>query len=328
MADRAILATLPKLNGSNWFEWKKEAETFLLLVGLDGTIDAEEVPTGAKAAEWMAKDCKTYAYLFFLIELNYHAPIIDIKSGCDAWKKLVTEYKKDSATTCMALCQQFYSLTHNPAVSIAVFIDAVFLIVRQLSAIGHKPDDLEISNKLLIGLHQSWAPVHTVLTLCKKTEKPEIELITSALKQFEANKLLVAVPGPLVKVKKSEPSLAESALYIKSRGGGSKGSKGHGRNFEEYDWGNTKEWEGVCWRCGQENHMARNCVADMPEEVKQKVINHALVADTNPDVTSPELFAFVSDAGDDPPLYISRKHGKHKVGHPCKWIGEMGKFSW
>ena len=126
MADKAILATLPKLNGSNWFEWKKEAETFLLLAGLDGIIDAEEVPTGAKATEWNSKDRKTYAYLFFLIEPNYHAPIIDIKSGREAWKKLTAEYEKDTATTRMALRQQFYSLTHDPAVGIAVFIDAVF----------------------------------------------------------------------------------------------------------------------------------------------------------------------------------------------------------
>jgi gag-polypeptide of LTR copia-type len=129
MADKAILSTLPKLNGSNWFEWKKEAETFLLLAGLDGIIDAEDIPTGTKAAEWTVKDRKTYAYLFFLIEPNYRAPIIEIKSRREAWKKLVAEYEKDSATTRMALCQQFYSLTHDPAVGIAVFIDAVFSIV-------------------------------------------------------------------------------------------------------------------------------------------------------------------------------------------------------
>jgi len=55
MADRAILATLPKLNGSNWFEWKKEAETFLMLASLDGIIDSE-IPTGKEDAEWTAKD--------------------------------------------------------------------------------------------------------------------------------------------------------------------------------------------------------------------------------------------------------------------------------
>jgi hypothetical protein len=31
----------------------------------------------------------------------------------------------------------------------------------------------------------------------------------------------------------------------------------------------------------------------MPEEVKRKVIDHALVAATDPDATSPELFTFV-----------------------------------
>ena len=81
MADKVILTTLPKLNDSNWFEWKKEAKTFLLLTGLD----AEEVPTGVKAVSgWTAKDCKMYVYLFFLIEPIYCAPIIDIKSGQEA----------------------------------------------------------------------------------------------------------------------------------------------------------------------------------------------------------------------------------------------------
>ena len=82
MADKVILATLPKLNNSNWFDWKKEAKTFLLLAGLDRVIDAKEVPTGVKAvSNWTVKDCKMYAYLFFLIELNHHAPVIDIKSS-------------------------------------------------------------------------------------------------------------------------------------------------------------------------------------------------------------------------------------------------------
>ena len=51
MTDKAILASLLKLNGSNWFKWKKEAETFLLLAGLDGIIDAEDVPMRAKSTE-------------------------------------------------------------------------------------------------------------------------------------------------------------------------------------------------------------------------------------------------------------------------------------
>ena len=87
--------------------------------------------------------------------------------------------------------------------------------------IGHKLDNLEITDKLLIGLYKSWAPVRTApvrtaLTLHEKSGKPNIELITSTLKQFKVNESLVAAPGPLVKVKQPEPSHAESGLYTKS----------------------------------------------------------------------------------------------------------------
>ena len=127
-----------------------------------------------------------YAYLFFLTEPNYCAPIINVNSGWEAWKKLVAEYKKDSAMMCMALHQQFYSLMHDPVVGIIIFIDAVLSIIQQLGEIGHKLDYLKISDKFLIGLHKSWAPIHTALLLCEKSEKPKIEKITSARKQFEA----------------------------------------------------------------------------------------------------------------------------------------------
>ena len=38
---------------------------------------------------------------------------------------------------------------------------------------------------------------------------------------------------------------------------------------EKFGWGNIKDQEGVCWRCGQENHVAKNCITNMPEDIKQ-----------------------------------------------------------
>jgi hypothetical protein len=146
--------------------------------------------------------------------------ILNVKSGQEAWNKLVSEHEKDNATMHIRLCQQFYSLSHNPSLTIIVFINAVLLIAQQLATIGHKLDDLEISDKLLIGLYQSWAPVCITLTLHKKSEKSEIEKITAVLKQFEANKSLLAMSSPSVKVEESELSLGDQALGTKFCGGG------------------------------------------------------------------------------------------------------------
>ena len=54
----------------------------------------------------------------------------------------------------LLLRQQFFSVTHDPAVPVSTFIDDIFSIVRKLDAIGHKPTDLEVSDEILLGLRE------------------------------------------------------------------------------------------------------------------------------------------------------------------------------
>lgn len=263
--------------------------------GCDGVIevaDADVPSSGTKLAEWTIKDRKAYATLFFLIEPNYRAPILELDSGREAFKKLVSEYEKDTSTTRMLLRQRFYTLEHDPHERIGVYIDAVFNIVRQLNSIGHKPDDLEVSDKLLIGLDRSWFPARTALTLREQSAQPDLDQITSALKQYEANEN----PPPI-----KEESRGDSAMYAKSRGGGGRDprDKGHGqsrgRDVGEYDWGNTKDSDGACFRCGRSGHMARFCVADMPEDVKRAILrpdNAQLATISDSSYDPDQLFAF------------------------------------
>jgi hypothetical protein len=69
-----------------------------------------------------------------------------------------------------------------------------------------------------------------------------------------------------------------------------------------------------------ENHVVRNCIADMPKDVKQKVVDHAHIATASPGEAMPdELFAYASDEAHDNLLcesitYGSRKQGKLKPG--------------
>jgi hypothetical protein len=147
---------------------------------------------------------KVYAVIWFLVGQNYHGPIITTKSGKEAWAKLIAEYQKDNAMNQLMLHQQLYSITHNPAIPIADFIKGVLLVTCKLNAIGHKLSHTEISNKILIGLDNSWSLVHTMLTL--QSTSPTIDEITSALKQYEANEMGV------------KQEFGNAALYLKVKG--------------------------------------------------------------------------------------------------------------
>src|SRR6202011_5083012 len=126
--------------------------------------------------------------------------------------KLVTEYQKDNTINYILLLYKFYSITHNPAYSISDFIEGVLAVACQLKVIGHKPSDLEVSDKILIGLDHSWGSICTVLTLWSKS--PTVNEITSALKQYEANEI-----GAEYAVKKEH---GDFVLYAKGKGGGLK----------------------------------------------------------------------------------------------------------
>jgi len=282
------MATLPKLTGDNWYEWKKEIETYFLLIGCGGHVGSTR-PLDEKRLEWDTLDQKVYAIIWFHLDPSHRSSIITTNSGKEAWTIIVTEYQKDSPTNRILLRRQFYSLTHDPALPISQFIDDVASITRKLHAIGHKPNDVEVSDKILIGLDPSWSTVRT--TLMFQAKPLTVDEITAALRQYEANESS-AEEGV-----KREPG--ESALYAKGRGGGSRQkAKDHGD--EGFDWGNSKNREGVCWRCGRSGHIAQFCVADMPENVKREILdrsvsraNIAVVVEAGSD-SEEALFAFAS----------------------------------
>src|ERR1700691_134511 len=290
--DRAVMSQLPKLTGTHWYEWQKKIETYFMLIGCGGHMGSTK-PEGDKGSEWDQVDQKVYAVIWFLVDPNYRGPIITSKSGKAAWAKLVAEYQKDNATNELMLHQQFYSIIHDPAIPVADFIEGVLLVARKLDAIGHKPSDTEISDKILIGLDNSWSPVRTTLTL--RSTSPTVDEITSALKQYEANEMGV------------KQESADSVLYAKGRGGGPKRRGDVDDGDEDFDWGNTKNREGVCFRCGRPRHIAQFCVANMPDDVKHRILNHsAHTATIDPDDRNNDsLFAFATDHRPNRPTLLA-----------------------
>ena len=68
--------------------------------------------------------------------------------------------------------------------------------------------------------------------------------------------------------------------------------------------------------------MARNCIADMPEDIKRKVVDHAHIASTS---VNDELFAFAFDEAYDDPFCESVTYGSGKRG---KRKRRREEFAW
>ena len=68
--------------------------------------------------------------------------------------------------------------------------------------------------------------------------------------------------------------------------------------------------------------MVRNCIADMPEDIKWKIIDHAHIASTSVD---DEMFVFTFDEAYDDPFCESVTYGSGKRGKR-KWRRE--EFAW
>jgi hypothetical protein len=169
-SNKTILASIVKLNCQNWHTWNKETEAYLTMEEFWELVDpTKATPTSATNLKC---DKKAYAHIWFLVEPNSQDSIVKLKSGHEAWAALKAEHEKDTLSTWMNLCQHFNALSHNPAAGVMPFINNVLAVVCQLEAISHKPQNDEITDKLLIGLHSSFAAVRTNLSL--RTPEPSI----------------------------------------------------------------------------------------------------------------------------------------------------------
>ena len=100
---------------------------------------------------------------------------------------------------------------------------------------------------------------------------------------------------------------ADSALYVKGKGGGSKRRGDVDDSDEDFDLGNTKNCEGVCFRCGYPQHIAQFCVVNMPNDIKCCILNHSAHIATidQDDHNNNDLFVFAVDHGPNRPTSLT-----------------------
>ena len=213
----------------------------------------------------------------------------------------------------MNLRQRLYSLSHNPAIGVMSFVNEVLTVVRQLESIKRKPQKDETTDKLLIGLHSSFAAIHTKLAL--HMPEPSIKEITAALKEFENNETLKpSFSTPIDSAIKEESLLYANKAHRHGSGGGVPRTR-----YDDFDWGNMKNGDGVCFCCGRSSHVAQNCMADMPTDVKERILNyHAHRAHIATEDTL--SLALAQLPADDPlTLALSRDYHAHTAIDSSGW---------
>ncbi|KAL1680801.1 hypothetical protein EV122DRAFT_276013 [Schizophyllum commune] len=134
---------------------------------------------------------------------------------------------------------------------------------QQTRNFGCEPKPDEISDKLLSALDNTYGPIRTVLV---NGSPRNFEEMCAAIEEYEETEL-----------GKADSPLNEIVAALRATSDPS----------TEPDWGNTKEKEGVCWRCGCAGHQARYCVRDMPPDVKKKVLRMAQQAKLQRSSTTP-----------------------------------------
>ncbi|KAF7340496.1 hypothetical protein MSAN_02121000 [Mycena sanguinolenta] len=261
-----FLARVTIFDGNNWGSFSKDTQVFFQLEGnweiVNGT---KKKPSDADEAEkWTRQNERAYSMIYFLLGADYRSIIADVSTGVEAWKLLKDEYQKDSSALRLALRNQLYSIRHDPKQPISVYIEAIRTVACQLKAIGHevKPEDL--ADIILLRLHPSFSSIRS--TLSNVTPFPKLDDLISAIKAYELQETLSSSVEQTIKKEEEEEVMKEKEDHAMLTREGRKGVKG------KFDWGNSKDKEGVCHRCGLSGHIARRCVADMPDDVKAKIL--------------------------------------------------------
>ena len=259
-------------------------EMFFRVVGGTYLVDkVAAVPEGMKGL-----DGTLVAYLWSKLGEEYRYLMQDHQgSTLEAWKNILSHFTRSTMPRRIQARQDFYHVEHDPSEPIGVYIYNVTKRRQALVDLGCKVEDVEMLDVLLMNLHESFASVKT--TILTQKDEPKLEEVKAILMGGAQSAM------PSIKTEPSSAAFATQAGFRGGRGGsGYRGGAGSGyagrngsgrassrpssprpapsREDKGYRWCDPLN-EGHCHRCGRSGHIAARCIHDMPQHVKEWVMN-------------------------------------------------------
>lgn len=265
------------LSADNYKSWSEEVMAYTMSKAhgdylLWQVIDpAESLPVAAKEKKkWDQANLMAYGIIFGLIHADHRGPLTDLdacsKTGRAAWAALRIKHQSSSRSHRISLRKLFYSLSHDLALGVEPFISAIKATVKDMDAIGIKPADDEIEDKLFSGLHLRFSPIRTSLT----TRQSSLTFGQIVSEVLEWEKIEGLAPSQSSISTPFSTSASDEVMYARSR-------KSSSLEYTDFSWGNPDNRLNVCFRCGKSGHPASRCTHDMPEDVKRHILGRSEV---------------------------------------------------
>jgi hypothetical protein len=273
----ALISKVDPLTDKNWYKWKNQ---IMMIFRMDGSAaliaGTERRPNDqTEAATWDRRDSTTLGLIWASTHADFLFLIEEETSSSACFAKLKTKFESTSFARRVELCKQFYSVEHDPSKPIDIYIQQILDVKGQLVTIDHKIEDVEVKDVILMNLHSSYETVK--LSLLMQPTEPSLDVIRSFLNSSSS---IIDAPFAV----KSEST--DTGLATKFKRSGSNKRVGHGHvsgssdshgtsvggieDNKGYRWGDVMSDN--CHRCGREGNIAALCVADMPPDIKSRIL--------------------------------------------------------
>lgn len=217
----SLLSQVPKLNGTNYADWKFAVTMVLRRAGCWAIANGTTAkPQRGDTTSWEALDDDALTLIGLSVEASQYQYIQDAETSAAAWTALKKHYEKNSRANRISLKRQFYGYKHNPEKPIQVYINDIRGLARRLAAIGVKVEDTDVMDVLIMNLDQSWSNIAGTLSQTLD-DLASIEDVTGALTDEEGRR-------------GSSENGGTAAITMQAR-------------------------QPLCWKCGKPGHKQYKC---------------------------------------------------------------------
>jgi len=230
---------IPKLNGTNYFDWVFGAEIIFRAKDCHDVVTGERTRPRTNFADWDEKATLGLTIIGLTVEPSQYAYLREVKSGPEAWDILKKIYNKPSRANRTQLKRRFYQYKAKSDQSMQSYISAIADLASQLKAIKVPLEDDDIIDVLIMNLPEEYSAVASALNT---RENLTLSDVTGALIDDEARRHT------------EEPDDTGRVHGMANQARTSAPNRGKRPETQDSDRRQAK-----CYFCHEEGHIIRDC---------------------------------------------------------------------